>query len=117
MRVLDRIDDPRDLTGLSHDELTQLADEGRGAIIETITKRGGHLARTHRRFVTTHLARTVPAPLWRHNADGRLGRSFGMLVRDSVQKERRDQHCLRVTVSPMDIGEVAVTKWRMLGHR
>ncbi len=44
MRVLDRIDDPRDLKGLTYDELTQLAEECRGAIIETITKRGGHLA-------------------------------------------------------------------------
>src|SRR6266850_1295061 len=44
MRVLDRIDDPRDLKGLTHDELTQLAQECRDVIIETITKRGGHLA-------------------------------------------------------------------------
>ena len=44
MRVLDRIDDPRELKGLTVQELTQLANECRGAIIETITKRGGHLA-------------------------------------------------------------------------
>ena len=44
MIVLDRIDDPRDLKGLTYQELNQLAEECRGAIIETITKRGGHLA-------------------------------------------------------------------------
>ena len=43
-RLLDRIDAPSDLRGLSHDELTQVAQEVRDTIISVITERGGHLA-------------------------------------------------------------------------
>jgi 1-deoxy-D-xylulose-5-phosphate synthase len=43
-RVLDRIEDPRDIKALSQEELPQLAQECRDVIIEVITKRGGHLA-------------------------------------------------------------------------
>ncbi|MEO8432297.1 MAG: 1-deoxy-D-xylulose-5-phosphate synthase [Acidobacteriota bacterium] len=43
-RVLDRVDSPRDLKRLSGEELTELASECRGVIIETITRTGGHLA-------------------------------------------------------------------------
>ncbi len=43
-RLLDRIDSPRDLKGLSHDELDQVAQEARDTIISVITERGGHLA-------------------------------------------------------------------------
>ncbi len=44
MTILSRIEGPRDLRSLSHDELSQLAQECRNVIIETITKTGGHLA-------------------------------------------------------------------------
>ncbi len=44
MKVLNRIDGPRDLRPLSHKQLETLAQECRDTIIETITKTGGHLA-------------------------------------------------------------------------
>ena len=44
MSILERIDSPRDLDALSYDEVAELASECRAAIIDTITKRGGHLA-------------------------------------------------------------------------
>jgi 1-deoxy-D-xylulose-5-phosphate synthase len=44
LSVLDRIDSPRDLDALSGDELRELAAECRARIIDTITRRGGHLA-------------------------------------------------------------------------
>jgi 1-deoxy-D-xylulose-5-phosphate synthase len=44
MTILSRIEDPDDLRSLSHDELTQLAQECREVIIQTITKSGGHLS-------------------------------------------------------------------------
>lgn len=44
MTVLSRIEKPQDLKRLSHAELTELAQECRDVIIETITKTGGHLA-------------------------------------------------------------------------
>lgn len=44
MRILDRIESPSDLKPLTHDELRTLTGECRDVIIETITKRGGHLA-------------------------------------------------------------------------
>ena len=44
MSILDRIDSPRDLDALSYAEVAELAAECRDTIIETITKRGGHLA-------------------------------------------------------------------------
>ena len=43
-RILDRIDSPSDLDGLSYEELEQLAQEARDTIISVITERGGHLA-------------------------------------------------------------------------
>ena len=43
-RLLDRIDAPSDLRGLSHNELAQVAQEARDTIISVITERGGHLA-------------------------------------------------------------------------
>ena len=43
-RLLDRIDAPSDLRGLTYDELTQVAQEVRDTIISVITERGGHLA-------------------------------------------------------------------------
>ena len=43
-RLLDRIDAPSHLRGLSHDELDQVAQEARDTIISVITERGGHLA-------------------------------------------------------------------------
>ena len=43
-RLLDHIDAPSDLRGLSHDELAQVAQEVRDTIISVITERGGHLA-------------------------------------------------------------------------
>ena len=43
-RVLDRIDAPNDLRGLTHEELVQLAQEARDTIISVISERGGHLA-------------------------------------------------------------------------
>ncbi len=44
MTILDRIDGPEDLKGLSEEELRRVAQECRETIIETITKTGGHLA-------------------------------------------------------------------------
>jgi 1-deoxy-D-xylulose-5-phosphate synthase len=44
MRVLNRIDSPKDLKPLSHAELATLSQECRDVIVETITKTGGHLA-------------------------------------------------------------------------
>jgi len=44
LSVLDRIDAPRDLDALTYAEMTELAAECRDTIIQTITKRGGHLA-------------------------------------------------------------------------
>ena len=43
-RLLDRIDAPSDLRGLSYNELAQVAQEARDIIITVITERGGHLA-------------------------------------------------------------------------
>lgn len=43
-RILDRIEDPSDLKGLSSRELSQVAQEIRDTIISVITERGGHLA-------------------------------------------------------------------------
>jgi 1-deoxy-D-xylulose-5-phosphate synthase len=44
MKILDRIDSPRDLKTLTSEEMSQLAQDCREIIIETITKSGGHLA-------------------------------------------------------------------------
>ncbi|MBI4056025.1 MAG: 1-deoxy-D-xylulose-5-phosphate synthase [Elusimicrobia bacterium] len=44
MRILDRINKPQDLKTLNQEEIRQLSQECRDVIIETITKRGGHLA-------------------------------------------------------------------------
>jgi 1-deoxy-D-xylulose-5-phosphate synthase len=41
-RILDRIDHPQDLHGLSDDELTQVAQEVRDHIIDTVGEIGGH---------------------------------------------------------------------------
>ena len=43
-RLLDKIDEPGDLRGLTHEELAQIAQEARDTIISVITERGGHLA-------------------------------------------------------------------------
>ena len=43
-RLLDHIDDPKDLKNLTHRELAQVAQEARDTIISVITQRGGHLA-------------------------------------------------------------------------
>ena len=43
-RLLDQIDGPSDLKTLTHEELTQVAQEVRDTIISVITERGGHLA-------------------------------------------------------------------------
>ncbi len=43
-RILDRINSPRDLKGLSLKELNQLADEIRQLILNTVSEHGGHLA-------------------------------------------------------------------------
>ena len=43
-RLLDQIDEPGDLKGLTHEELAQIAQEARDTIISVITERGGHLA-------------------------------------------------------------------------
>ena len=43
-RLLDQIDEPGDLRGLTHEELAQVAQEARDTIISVITERGGHLA-------------------------------------------------------------------------
>lgn len=42
--MLDRINDPRDLDSLSYPQLAEVARDCRDVIIETISKRGGHLA-------------------------------------------------------------------------
>jgi 1-deoxy-D-xylulose-5-phosphate synthase len=44
VRLLGRINEPKDLKGLSHEELAQVAQDCRDLIVETITARGGHLA-------------------------------------------------------------------------
>jgi 1-deoxy-D-xylulose-5-phosphate synthase len=44
MSVLEKIQGPHDLKPLSHEELQQVAQDCRDLIVETITKRGGHLA-------------------------------------------------------------------------
>lgn len=44
MAILERINGPRDLRGLSHGELQKLAAELRGEIIAAVAKNGGHLA-------------------------------------------------------------------------
>ncbi|MFI5181782.1 MAG: 1-deoxy-D-xylulose-5-phosphate synthase [Thermoanaerobaculia bacterium] len=44
MTILSRIEGPKDLKPLSHEELAEVANECRSLIIETITKTGGHLA-------------------------------------------------------------------------
>jgi 1-deoxy-D-xylulose-5-phosphate synthase len=44
LSILDRIDSPRDLDTLNDAEMMRLAADCRDVIIETITKRGGHLA-------------------------------------------------------------------------
>ena len=43
-RLLNRIDAPSDLRGLTYEELDQVAQEARDTIISVITERGGHLA-------------------------------------------------------------------------
>ena len=43
-RLLDRIDSPGDLKGMTDEELDQVAQEARDTIISVITERGGHLA-------------------------------------------------------------------------
>ena len=43
-RLLDRIDSPADLKGLSQQQLEQLASELRQELIDTVTTTGGHLA-------------------------------------------------------------------------
>ena len=42
--LLDKIDEPGDLKGLTHEELEEVAQEARDTIISVITERGGHLA-------------------------------------------------------------------------
>ena len=44
MGVLERIQSPSDLKGLSANELTSLSSELRQYIIEIVSQRGGHLA-------------------------------------------------------------------------
>ncbi len=44
MRILDNINDPKDLKTLSIEELETLAEEIRRVIIETVSKTGGHIA-------------------------------------------------------------------------
>src|SRR5699024_7798311 len=43
MGVLDRVQDPADLRGLSDVELTELAEEIRGFLVEQVSATGGHL--------------------------------------------------------------------------
>lgn len=43
-RLLDKIDSPSDLKGLSQEDLAQVAQDIRDTIISVITERGGHLA-------------------------------------------------------------------------
>ena len=42
--ILDRIDDPRQLAGLSYLELKQLAGEIRQTLLETVAETGGHVS-------------------------------------------------------------------------
>ncbi len=42
--LLDKIDSPDDIKGLSHKELVQLASEIRKTIVNTVAEKGGHLA-------------------------------------------------------------------------
>jgi 1-deoxy-D-xylulose-5-phosphate synthase len=42
--MLDKINSPADLKGLSYPELSQLADEIRGELVNTVSNNGGHLA-------------------------------------------------------------------------
>ncbi len=42
--ILERVNDPEDIRGLSVTELNRLAEEIREMMIETVSKRGGHLA-------------------------------------------------------------------------
>ena len=44
MKILDRINSPKDLKHLTREELTRLADELRYEIITTVSRTGGHLA-------------------------------------------------------------------------
>ena len=44
LRLLDQIDAPGDLKSLTHEEMSQVAQEARDTIISVITERGGHLA-------------------------------------------------------------------------
>ena len=44
VRLLDRIDSPVDLQGLTVEQSSQVAQEIRDTIISVITERGGHLA-------------------------------------------------------------------------
>ncbi|HOK54395.1 MAG TPA: 1-deoxy-D-xylulose-5-phosphate synthase [Armatimonadota bacterium] len=43
-RILDRINSPEDLKGLSQSDLVKLAEEMRDEIIQTVSRTGGHLA-------------------------------------------------------------------------
>jgi len=43
-RLLDKIDSPADLKGLTLQELKQLANELRQEMVATVTANGGHLA-------------------------------------------------------------------------
>ena len=43
-RLLDKIDSPADLKGLSQEELEQLASEIREELVTRVTTNGGHLA-------------------------------------------------------------------------
>ncbi|MFZ5952500.1 MAG: 1-deoxy-D-xylulose-5-phosphate synthase [Candidatus Rifleibacteriota bacterium] len=42
--ILNRINDPKDLESLSYEELNQLADEIRDAVVKVVSRNGGHLA-------------------------------------------------------------------------
>jgi 1-deoxy-D-xylulose-5-phosphate synthase len=44
MAILSRIEGPQDLKSLTHEQLAEVAQDCRDAIIQTITKTGGHLA-------------------------------------------------------------------------
>ena len=44
MKILSRIESPKDLKKLNHRELAEVAQDCRDVIVETITKTGGHLA-------------------------------------------------------------------------
>ena len=43
-KILDSVDSPDDLKGLGSTELSQLSNEIRELILETVSKKGGHLA-------------------------------------------------------------------------